>query len=138
MVFIFFMKISTINIPNKYYNNFPTQKTVLSSSKVSDSFAFTGSYDRLGRDTIDVVSSISNAYKEINLTEPKKVTKNEENVKLKPKVISKTKEYKQLMKECNEKLTQAMKNAESDMQGFNKTLQEIQSKIVGFFTKTEE
>lgn len=76
--------------------------------------------------------------KEINLTEPKKVTKNEENVKLKPKVISKTKEYKQLMKECNEKLTQAMKNAEKDMQGFNNTLQEIQSKIAAFFSNTKE
>lgn len=76
--------------------------------------------------------------KEINLTEPKKVTKNEENVKLKPKVISKTKEYKQLMKECNEKLTQAMKNAENDMQGFNNTLQEIQSKIAAFFSNTKE
>lgn len=76
--------------------------------------------------------------KEINLTEPKKVTKNEENVKLKPKVISKTKEYEQLMKECNEKLTLAMKNAENDLQGFNNVIQEIQSKIAGFFTKTEE
>lgn len=59
------MKISTINIQNKYYNNLPTQKTVLNSSKVSDSFSFTGNYERLSRDTIDVVSSISNAYKDI-------------------------------------------------------------------------
>lgn len=59
------MKISTINIQNKYYNNLPAQKTVLNSSKVSDSFSFTGNYERLSRDTIDVVSSISNAYKDI-------------------------------------------------------------------------
>lgn len=38
MGFISFMKISTINIQNKYYNNLPAQKPVLNSSKVSDSF----------------------------------------------------------------------------------------------------
>ena len=59
------MKISTINIQNKYYNNLPAQKTVLNSSKVSDSFSFTGNYERLSRDTMEVVSSISNAYKDI-------------------------------------------------------------------------
>ena len=48
------------------------------------------------------------------------------------------KEYKELMKECNEKLMQAMKNAEKDLQGFNNVMQEIQSKIAGFFTKTEQ
>lgn len=80
---------------------------------------------------------MKNKVKEIKLTEPKKVTKKEENVKLKSEVISKTKEYKQLMKECNEKLTLAMENAENDMQGFNNTLQEIKSKIAAFFSKTE-
>lgn len=59
------MKISTINIQNKYYNNLPAQKPVLNSSKVSDSFSFTGNYERLSRDTMEVVSSISNAYKDI-------------------------------------------------------------------------
>lgn len=65
MGFIFFMKISTINIQNKYYNNLPAQKPVLNSSKISDSFSFTGNYELLGKDTIDIVSSISNAYKDI-------------------------------------------------------------------------
>lgn len=81
---------------------------------------------------------MKNKVKEIKLTEPKKVTKKEENVKLKAEVISKTQEYEQLMKECNEKLTLAMENAENDMQGFNNTLQEIKSKIAAFFSKTEE
>lgn len=80
---------------------------------------------------------MKNKVKEIKLTEPKKVTKKEENVKLKAEVISKTQEYEQLMKECNEKLTLAMENAENDMQGFNNTLQEIKSKIAAFFSKTE-
>ena len=52
--------------------------------------------------------------------------------------LSATTKYKKLMKECNEKLTQAMKNAENDMQGFNDTLKEIQSKIAEFFSKTKE
>lgn len=81
---------------------------------------------------------MKNKVKEIKLTELKKVTKKEENVKLKAEVISKTQEYEQLMKECNEKLTLAMENAENDMQGFNNTLQEIKSKIAAFFSKTEE
>ena len=80
---------------------------------------------------------MENKVKEIKLTAPKKVIKKEENVKLKSEVISKTKEYKQLMKECNEKLALAMENAENDMQGFNNTLQEIKSKIAAFFSKTE-
>ena len=63
--------------------------------------------------------------------------KKEKTVKIKQKPLSKTKEYKQLMKECNEKLTLAMENAENDMQGFNNTLQEIKSKIAAFFSKTE-
>ena len=83
------------------------------------------------------IPKMENKVKEIKLTEPKKVIKKEENVKLKSEVISKTKEYKQLMKECNEKLTLAMENAENDMQGFNNTLQEIKSKIAAFFSKTE-
>lgn len=53
-------------------------------------------------------------------------------------IISFSEEYKKLMKECNKKLTQAMKNAQNDMQGFNDTIQEIQSKITEFFTKTEK
>ena len=84
------------------------------------------------------IPKMENKVKEIKLTEPKKVIKKEENVKLKSEVISKTKEYKQLMKECNEKLTLAMENAENDMQGFNNVIQEIQSKIAGFFSKTEQ
>ena len=84
--------------------------------------------------------------KEIKITEPKKADKKEVTppikkekiVKIKQKPLSKTKEYKELMKECNEKLTQAMKNAEKDLQGFNNVMQEIQSKIAGFFTKTEQ
>ena len=52
--------------------------------------------------------------------------------------LSATTKYKKLMKECNEKLTQAMKNAENDMQGFNNVIQEIQSKIAEFFSKTEQ
>lgn len=83
--------------------------------------------------------------KEIKISEPKKVknkevtpsVKKEKIVKIKQKPLSKTKEYKELMKECNEKLIQAMKNAEKDMQGFNNIMQEIQSKIAGFFIKTE-
>lgn len=84
------------------------------------------------------IPKMENKVKEIKLTEPKKVIKKEENVKLKSEVISKTKEYKQLMRECNEKLTLAMENAENDMQGFNNVIQEIQSKIAGFFSKTEQ
>lgn len=84
------------------------------------------------------IPKMENKVKEIKLTEPKKVIKKEENVKLKSEVISKTKEYKQLMKECNEKLTLAMENAENDMQGFNNVIQEIQSKIAEFFSKTKE
>ena len=84
--------------------------------------------------------------KEIKITEPKKADKKEVTppikkekiVKIKQKPLSTTKEYKELMKECNEKLMQAMKNAEKDLQGFNNVMQEIQSKIAGFFTKTEQ
>lgn len=59
-------------------------------------------------------------------------------VKSKPQSLSSTKEYKQLMKECNEKFSQAMKNAEKNMQEFDNVIQEIQSKIAGFFARNEQ
>ena len=42
------------------------------------------------------------------------------------------------MKECNAKLSIAMKNAENNMQEFNNVIQEIQNKITGFFVKNQE
>lgn len=59
-------------------------------------------------------------------------------IKEKPKHLSATKEYKDLMKECNAKLSIAMKNAENNMQEFNNVIQEIQNKITGFFVKNQE
>ncbi len=64
--------------------------------------------------------------------------KKEKVVKEKIRPRSSSKEYKALMHECNNMLTEAMKKAENDMQGFNDILKEIQNKVTGFFTKPVE
>lgn len=51
--------------------------------------------------------------------------------------LSKTKDYKNLMKECKTKLGEAMLNAENNLENFNKTIAEIQRKINEFFQKSD-
>lgn len=51
--------------------------------------------------------------------------------------LSKTKDYKNLMKECKTKLGEAMLNAENNLENFNKTMAEIQRKINEFFQKSD-
>ena len=55
----------------------------------------------------------------------------------KTKKLSKTKDYKNLMKECKTKFGEAMLNAEDNLENFNKTMAEIQRKINEFFQKSD-
>lgn len=57
---------------------------------------------------------------------------------MKKQSLSSSKEYKLLMKECSHELTDAMKKAEHNMQGFNDTLNEIQKKVAAFFLNKAE
>lgn len=74
-------------------------------------------------------------------SEPKTETKQthkEEKTNVKKHSLSSSKEYKLLMKECSQELTDAMKKAEHNMQGFNDTLNEIQKKVAAFFLNKAE
>lgn len=42
------------------------------------------------------------------------------------------------MKECMKNLSQAMKNAENNMQDFNDTMKEIQAKVENFFMNKKD
>ncbi len=59
------MNIPNINIQNNYYNNLSCKKNKLQNFNITDSFSFTANLSHLSRDTVNSVSSVSDAYREI-------------------------------------------------------------------------
>ena len=51
---------------------------------------------------------------------------------------SKSDDYKKLIKECKVQFDNALKNAENNLENFNKILFEIQQKITEFFEKNNQ
>lgn len=78
------------------------------------------------------VANVANSRK-ISRAEKSKVSKEKNNIDLEL-----SEEHKKLIKSCRAQLTNALKNLDEGLEGFNKSLQEIQQKVVDFYNKNKQ